>query len=261
MLPPGAVLSGPPVSDGVAFFAAPRAVGPPLVQESLALAADAVIASETMQLLPLHNRLAGPLAVGRPFNARHPAGTDVPRLVKDGRIVNCIRQRGIFTPPEDEHGEIYPGLCLEDRDHDDRYETAILWPYHIDRARERVVAVAPVRLEPNPVASAEDRDALRVKRRIRVTHVGADEAQIIAEQGIATSRQADVTSYVGRPEDSLTLPLREGAGGNLGGIEIRLRRDGAGWRIAASGRMAPWLELRDNSMLIVAGGLDYPRRP
>jgi hypothetical protein len=261
LVPPGAVLSGPPVSDGQAVFDSPRPVATQLPPESMPLAADAVVASETMQLLPLHSRLVRPVAVGSPFNASHPAGTDVAHVVKNGVIRDCIRHRGTFTPPEDEHGEIFPGLCLEDRDRDGRFETAILLPYHPERAQERIVGIAPVRLEPNLNAMQDDPDALTVKRRIRVTLVSADAAEIVVEQGFATSRQTEVTSFYSRPEDSLHLALRDGESGSLGGVEFRLRHDVDFWRIAATGRFAPWLEVRENGNLIVAGGMEFRRRP
>jgi hypothetical protein len=63
--------------------------------------------------------------------------------------------------------------------------------------------------------------------------------------------------HLARPEDSLTPPLRDGAGGSLGGIALRLGRDAEGWRIAAAGR----LEVRDNGDLIVAGGSEFRRHP
>jgi hypothetical protein len=256
----GTLLSGTPRPEGDAVLEAPRPVGAPVIAESQPLAADAVIASETMRFLPLHFLLAGPIALGPPFNAHHPAGTDVRRLTRDGTIRNCIGFRGAYRPAVDEHGEIYPGLCLEDRDQDGHYETAILEPYNPERAPVRIVAIAPVGLDPNPSAAEDDPRAIRVKRRIRVTHVGPEGARIAAEQGSATAREAEVTSYYGRPEDSVILPLRDGAIGSLGGIEFRLRRDGAGWRIAATGRFTPWLELRENSTLIVAGGMEFRRR-
>ena len=269
--PPGAVrrpvlesstpVPGHPVSEGLPVLDAPQPIGVPVLTESQPLAADAVIASETMRLVALHFRTTGPISSGPPFNAVHPASTDFRRLIRDGTTRYCVVHRGFYRPAEDEHGAIYPGLCIEDRDRDGRYETAVLEPYDPEHAPVRTIAIAPVSLESNPSGAADDPQALRVKRRIRVTFVDAGEAQITAEQGIATSREADVTSYYGRPEDSMTLPLRDGASGSLGGIEFRLQRDGAGWRIAATGRFTPWLELRENSMLIVAGGMEFRRRP
>jgi hypothetical protein len=264
-LPPGAVLEssvslGPSVSDGEPVFDAPQPLGAPLLPESVPLAQDGVVASETLQLLPLHFRLSDPVAIGPPFKYGTPAGSDVGRLVKDGGIRHCIRHHGIYRPAEDGSGEIYPALCFEDRDGDGRYETAILLPYHPQQAQPRVMAIAPVRLDPNPADGQNDPHALRFRRRIRIVHVGPDEARIVAEQGIATTGEADVTSYVARPQDSLTLRLREGASGSLGGIALRLRRDGTGWRVAATGRLAPWLEVRENGNLIVAGGMEYRRR-
>ena len=265
-LPPGAVLEssvslGPSVSDGEPVFDAPQPVGARLLPESVPLAQDGIVASETLQLLPLHFRLSDQVAIGAPFKYSYAAGSDVGRLVKDGAIRHCIRHHGVYRPAEDESGEIYPGLCFEDRDGDGRYETAILLPYHPQQAQPRVMPIAPVRLDPDPAAGQSDPHALRVRRRIRIVHVGPDEAQIVAEQGVATSHEADVTSYVGRPQDSLTLRLRDGASGSLGGLTLRLRRDGAGWRVAATGRLAPWLEVRENGNLILAGGLEYRRRP
>ena len=261
MLPPGAVLSGPPVSDGLAVFDTPQRVGAPVLAESVPAAADAIIASETLRLAALHFQLADPIVVGPPFNVRYPAGTDVPRLVQDGAIRHCIRQRGTYTPPEDEHGEIYPGLCLEDRDGDGRFETAILKPYHPERVRDRAMPISPVRLAPNPSAMEEDRDAVRLTRRLRVAHVGADGVLVLAEQGAIPARQAEATAFAGRPEESVTLPLRDGANAALGGIQLRLLRDGDGWRIAASGALAPWMEVREDGNLIIAGGLELRRRP
>jgi hypothetical protein len=219
-----------------------------------------VVASETLQLLPLHFQLSDPVAIGPPFKFTTPAGSDVGRLVKDGAIRHCIRHHGVYRPAQDGSGEIYPGLCFEDRDGDGRYETAILLPYHPQQSQPRAMAIAPVRLDPNPAAGQDDPQKLWFRRRIRIAHVGPDDARIIAEQGVATAREADVASYVARPQDSLTLRLREGASGSLGGIAFLLRRDGTGWRLAATGRLAPWLEVRENGNLIVAGGMEYRRR-
>lgn len=254
------VLPGQPRSEGEIVLDAPRPVGTPVLAESQLLAADAVVASETMELPALYFQLAAPVALGPPFNSLTPAGTDVKRLMRDGAPRNCIRHRGSYTPAFDEHGEVYPGLCLEDRDGDGLYETAILEPYNPQRAQVRTVAIAPVRLDPNPSGAAADPSALRVNRRLRVAQVGASEVRIVAEQGITMSRQGEMGQYYSRPQDSLTLPLRDGANGSLGGVRLRLLRDGAGWRIAAAGHLAPWLEVRDNGYLVVAGGMEFRRR-
>jgi hypothetical protein len=252
---------GPGVSDGDAVFDVPRRVDASALPASVPLAVDAVVASETLRLLPVHSKLAGPIAIGPPFNISHPAGTDVPRLLKDDRIRNCLRQRGWFTPPRDERGEIYPSLCLEDRDGDGLYETAILLPYDQARLPERVVRIAPVRLAPNSEDAEADPDGHTARRRIRVTHIGPDEVEVVIEQGLALSRRHEITDYYSMAEHHLTIPLREGARGSLGGIELRLHRDGTGWRIAATGRFAPWLEVRENGNLIVVGGMEHRRRP
>lgn len=255
------LLPGQPRSEGEVVLDAPRPVGAPLLVDSQPLAADAVIASETLELAALHFRLAGPVALGPPFNTVFPAGTDVRRMVRDGAIRHCVHQTGVYTPAFDEHHDIYPGLCLEDRDQDGRYETAILEPYNPERAPDRTIGITPVRLDPNPSAAADDRNVLKVNRRLRVAHVGAGEAVVVAEQGIVLSRQAEIDNYRSRPQDSLSLHLRDGASGSLGGVQLRLLRDGAGWRIAATGRLAPWLEVRDNSNLILVGGMEFRRRP
>ena len=252
---------GPGISDGDPVFDTPQPVAGPAMPDSVPLAQDAVIASETLRLMPLHFRLAGPVAIGPPFNLSLPAGSDVGRLVKDGAIRHCLKRHGIFTPPQDGEGEIYPAICFEDRDGDGSFETAVLLPYHPQRSQPRVVSIAPVRLEPNPAATAGDAYPVRLTRRIRVAHVDASEVLIVADQGLAAAGQAEVVNFSGRPQDSLTLPLRDGASGSLGGLALRLVRDGAGWRIAATGRLAPWLEVRENSNLIVAGGIEFRRRP
>lgn len=254
-------LPGHPRTEGEVVLDAPRPAGAPLLVESQPLAADAVIASETMELVTLHFQLAGPVALGPPFNTRFPAGSDVRRLVREGTIRHCIVHLGRFTPAFDEKHEIYPGLCLEDRDQDGRYETAILEPYDPQHAPDRAIGIAPVHLDPNPSAAAEDPHGLRATRRLRVARVGAREAQIVAEEGIALSRQAAPSGYRSGAGESISLPLRDGAGGSLAGVQLRLLRDGGGWRIAAAGRLAPWLEVRDNSNLILVGSLEFRRRP
>jgi len=256
-----AILPGQPRSEGEVVLDAPRPVGAPLLAESQPLAVEGVVASETMELAALYFRLAGPVVLGPPFNSLTPVGTDVKRLIRDGTLRSCVRHRGNYAPAFDEHGEIYPGLCLEDRDRDGRYETAILEPYNPERAPVRVVAITPVRLDPNPAGLEEDPNAVRVNRRLRVTQINAGDVRIVAEQGLAISRQAEIGRYYSRPADSVSLPLRDGATGSLGGVQLRLARDGAGWRITAAGRMTPWLEVRDNSYLIVAGGMEFRRRP
>ena len=254
-------LPGHPVSEGVPVLDAPQPLGAALVIGSQPLAVDAVIASETMRLVALHFRIAAPISIGPPFNALHPASTDFRRLIRDGTTRYCVVHRGVYQPTEDEHGAVYPGLCLEDRDQDGRYETAVLEPYDPEHAPVRTIAIAPVSLEPNPSGAVDDPQAQRVKRRLRVTFVDAGEARIAAEQGIATSREADVTNYYGQPPDVATLPLRDGASGAVGGIEFRLVRDGAGWRITAAGQLRPWLEVRNNGSLVVAGGMEFRRLP
>ncbi|MBV9884418.1 MAG: hypothetical protein JO276_15520 [Sphingomonadaceae bacterium] len=251
---------GPSVSDGEAVFDTPQPVAAPPIPESLPLVQDAILASETLRLLPIHFRLAEPVVIPE-LKLDQPAGSDVGRLVKDGAIRHCIRHHETYQPVHGENGEIYPGLCFEDRDNDGRFETAILLPYHPQEFQPIVKTIAPVRLGPNPADADHDPRALRLTRRLRVAHVDGREALIIAEQGIATSRETEVTGFTGRPQESLILPLREGASGSLGGIALQLRRDGAGWRIFATGRLAPWLEVRENGNLIIAGGLETRRRP
>ncbi len=225
------------------------------------MAPGAVIASETLELVPLYFRLAGPIVLAPPFNTLFPAGTEVRRLVRDGVIRHCVRHRESYTPAHDEQNQIYPGLCLEDRDGDGRFETAILEPYDREHAPVRTVAITPVALEPDPAAAADESHPLRASRRLRIGQVGAGGVQIIAEQGVTLSRQDEIGIYRGRPEESITLPLRDGASGALGGVQLRLLRDGDGWRIAAAGRLAPWLEVRDNGNLILVGGMALRRRP
>jgi hypothetical protein len=266
--PPGAIraptgrttmLPGQPAPEGDSVLDAPQPVGAPVLTDSQPLALDAVIASETFRLVPLHFRNDVPIAVGAPFNATHPAGTDFRRLIRDGTTRYCVVHRGVYRPVLDENGAVYPGFCVEDRDGDGRYETAVLEPYDPEHAPVRTFAIAPVGFEPNPSMAADDPQAIRVKRRIRVTFVGPSEARVAAEQGLANSLQADVTSYFGRPAEVVTLPLRDGASGSLGGVDFRLMRSGAGWSIAATGRLQPWLEIRDNGSLIAAGGLGFRR--
>jgi hypothetical protein len=254
-------IAGNPRPEGIAVLAAPRPVGAPLLVDAQPLAADAVIASETFEMLPLSFRLTAPITLGPPFTTVFPAGAKFRRLIRDGAVRHCLRREGIYTPAFDEHHEIYPGLCLEDRDGDGRYETAILEPYDPEHAPNREARIAPVGLEPDPAAAASQPQALTLNRRIRVTHLDAGEVQLVAEQGSTASRPAIITSYYGRPEDSLSLSLRDGASGMLGGVNLRLVRDGTGWRIAASGRLAPWLEVRDGGNLIVMGGMEFHRQP
>lgn len=250
---------GPSVSDGEVVFDTPRPVSAPPLPESFPLAQDAILASETLRLLPIHFRLGQSVTIPE-LKLDQPAGSDVGRLVKDGAIRHCIRHHDVYRPVHGDNGEIYPGLCFEDRDGDGRFETAILLPYHPRQFQPIVKAIAPVRLDPNPEDADHDPRALRATRRIRVAHLDEREALIVAEQGIATSREAEVASFAGRPQDSLVLPLREGASGTIGGVGLQLRRDGGGWRIFATGRLAPWLDVRENGNLIVAGGLEARRR-
>lgn len=253
-------LPGHPVPEGMPVLDTPQPLGA-AVTGSQSLVVDAVIASETLRLVPLHFRTAGPISTGPPFNAVHPAGTDFRRLIRDGTTRYCVVHLGVYRPTVDEHGAVYPGFCLEDRDQDGRYETVVLEPYDPEHAPVRTIAIAPISLEPNPQGEADDPQALRVKRRIRVTFVDAREARIAAEQGIAASREADVTGYYGRPADVVTLSLRDGASGAVGGINFRLVREGAGWRVDATGQLQPWLEVRDDGSMIVAGGMEFRRRP
>ena len=249
-----------PRPQGDVIFSVQRPLGAPLVVPSQPLAADAVIASETVLLLPLSFQLAAPVVIGPPFNSSYAAGTQIKRLVRDGATRNCVRHRGPYSPAHDEKGEIYPGLCLEDRDGDGRFESAILEPYHPQRAPERVVGIPPVRLEPSALRGEDDPDAFRVQRRIRVTHVDATGAQFIAEQGAAVANATGITSFYGRPEESLILPLQDGASGSVGGVQLRLQRAGEGWQVIAAGQLAPWLELRENDSLVVVGGMPFRRR-
>ena len=259
-LSPDTLLVGPPNSDGDAVYADPSVLQALELPPSIAAEVDAVVAAESMQLLPVHFRLAGPFAAGAPFEARFPPGTDIKQLVEEGEIRNCIRQHGTYTPPEDENGEIYPGICLEDRDGDGAYETALFLPY-LDQFPPRTIAIEPVRLEPNPAAMTADREAFSVQRRIRVAALESGVVRLVLEHGLAPTYRPDRGRFDSGPDDSVILPLRQDVAVELGGIIVRAERDGATWRLVPSGRFPSWLQVHDHGRRIIAGSLEYHLPP
>jgi hypothetical protein len=232
-LSPDTLLVGPPNSDGDAVYADPSVLQALELPPSIAAEVDAVVAAESMQLLPVHFRLAGPFAAGAPFDARFPPGTDIKQLVEEGEIRNCIRQHGTYTPPEDENGEIYPGICLEDRDGDGAYETALFLPY-LDQFPPRTIAIEPVRLEPNPAAMTADREAFSVQRRIRVAALESGVVRLVLEHGLAPTYRPDRGRFDSGPDDSVYLAV---AARRRRGARRHHRPCRARWRHLAPGAL------------------------
>jgi hypothetical protein len=257
---PDTLLAGPPNVRGPAVFADPSILRPLEVPPFVAAEVDAVLATESMQLLPVHFRLAGRFAAGAPFNVRFPAGTDIKQLVEEGAIRHCVHQQGTFTPAEDENGEIYPGICLQDGDGDGAYETALFLPY-LDRLPQRSIAIEPVRLEPNPAGTTVDPEALTVQRRIRVAAVETGQVRLVLEHGMTLSHLPGRLRFNRGPDDSAILPLRQDVAVELGGIKVRAERIGSSWRLVPSGRFPSWLQVHDHGNRIVAGSVEFRQPP
>ena len=73
-------------------------------------------------------------------------------------------------------------------------------------------------------------EALAVQRRICVAGLETDVARLVLEHGITPIPLQDRARFDSGPDDVAVLPLRQGATVQLGGITVRVERDGASWR-------------------------------
>lgn len=241
LIPPGAILAGPPRTDGYVVY------DPPIVaaarQGSHSLAPGAIVFEQSAKVPEARRATDGAIRIGAPFDIILEPGAIFARVLQKDGVRPCrARPDGeTFEPAADEKGEIYPGLCLVDGDEDGAFETARLFPYRMDRAAPRDVPIAPIRLHASLPADHPRAAGYGVHRRIRVTGADDGSATFLLEEAMVHSARPGELVWHGVEGVAVTIPLRAGAEVAIGGIGLEIEGGPGAWRVASSGGSAPWI--------------------
>jgi hypothetical protein len=216
---------------------------------------DAVIAEQQVEIRGAEMLPERQLTIGAPFNYAVPASRYAFRLYRTAAGDRwCLS--GIpgvrYSPPHDEHGDIFPGACLIDADGDGAYETIHMLAY--DRGiAPRDVAIAPLRLRPSPPPTDPRISRLHVLRRLRVAELGERDV-VLALEHAWVPRPNETPDYEqGDLPERVTLALRPGATVAIAGIQLRIAGGPGAWRIEASGGFTPWARLEQNGAAVQLG--------
>lgn len=232
-------------------------VGSPARLASVPVAPDAVLAEEAMRID--HRRWQSPTTImlGKPFSATLPAGSAFSTVADADLGMRACLRRGFgvsFEPLRDDNGDIYPSVCLLDRDRDGRFEVARLTPYQPTRAATHDLPIAPIALREIEPGSEEPRiPPLVAHRRLRVGAVRPEAVDLVLEHAWALAGQPGELSYRTGSEDRATLPLRGGSQADMGGMGIIVEGGPGAWMLTTANGFAPWVALREGSTLIEVG--------
>jgi len=249
--PPAAADRG--LSHGTILFGEPVATD--LVRpRAVPVQVGAVVAEQRVEIMGARMALDRPVTIGAPFNYE---------LSGDSAQVRKYRTAagdrwcwsgipGIrFTPPRDEAGRIFPGICLLDSDGDGAFEAVRMLAYPPSTAT-RDVAIAPVRLRAAP--PADPRMSRRhVFRRLRIASVSASDIVLILEYAqLATGRTAPDYGE-DPPSEWVALARQAGASASIAGLILSVERGSAGERIAVVGAFARWAMLEQDGAAVRLG--------
>ena len=227
------------------------------------LATGAVVAMQIARFDTRRWRSDTAIAAGKPFDVDIPAGARFIGLLDpvEGARPCLRRERDTpYTPPKDEAGEIFPTICLHQRDAAGRYTVARFLPHYPGRAVPREVAIAPVAL--TPIKRGVDDPLFRAAvaaRRLRVVRMDAQTIAIDVEiavewsNGAAPLDAAVLANRAFQRVDSLTLPLREGAAATFDGVTVTLRKNRGRWSFALDGALGDWGQVSADGTRLLLG--------
>jgi hypothetical protein len=258
-------------SDGYTQYEAPLAIPGPAFR-AVALAPGAVIATAAVRVDDRRWRATAPIAIAAPFNLVLPAESPFGAALDENGVSRpCLTHEPDtkYTPPKDDEGEIYPGICLGKPDGAGRYTMVTLLPYYTDRAQPRDIAIAPLALASIAAGSPDSRfGALFAVRRVRVAEV--TEHGVVFMLEMASRKLPEPNGALDpfavladfRMMASCSLPLSDGATASLGGITLTLRRTPSGWTVEPSGSFTAWASVSDDGAKVTLGEYSvgpYPR--
>jgi hypothetical protein len=218
------------------------------------VALDAVLAEQRLEIIGARRVLDRGFVVGPPFEKTVAADTVFRRYrVAEGERWCETGIPGVmYTPPHDENGKIFPALCLIDRDGDGGFEAVRMLPYERGIA-PRDMPIEPVRLRPAPPVTDSRISRLHVYRRLRIAEIGERDVVVVVEHAQARPGREEPDYDADRPSERITLALRPGASASVAGIGLRIEGGPGGWRLAASGALAPWAVLERGGSAIRIG--------
>ena len=224
------------------------------------MVAQGAIVSEGITSVPERRHVTDArITVAAPWNIDLPQGSFFALLRTHWGEAPCLQRKPFltFTPPEDESGEIFPGMCLLDLDGDKRFEKIRFRPYNVD-ASPRDADIAPVGLKPARPGEDPHKASVLAHRRIRIDRAGSADATFVLEDGIGFTGRTDRSPFL--LAGNITLPLREGAEAELGGVSLRVGRSPGGWTVVSSGSFAPWVTVtEEGTALNIGEGYLRPR--
>jgi len=261
-LQPGAHFhsAGPPTSDGLVAYRPPSYQAMP-DPGAIAVRQGEVLAGATMALEEQAWRTDQPLALPAPFIQTLPAGTPFGGTVgKSGAAMPCLlREQGkAYSPLEDEKGQIYPGVCLVDADGDGRYDHARLIPYRKENP-EREVPIVPITLRPygSDAPDAFFYHGYTSVRTIVIEYVEPGQALLALREAVQDGNGHVVSNDILQER---SIPLRDGAKAVLDAVSLTARSGRKGWTIAATGRIAPWLSVNGDQIIMGDRVMKVPLR-
>lgn len=257
MLVPGPIPGG--LSYGIILYGEPT-VTDLVPAHGVPVRPDAVIAEQRVEIMGRRMGLDRAVHIGAPFDFTYPAGTPV-RLYRrpEGDRWCKVGIPGVsYTPPEDDHREIFPGLCLIDGDGDGAFERVLMLPYSPGVA-PRELAIAPVRLGPAPDAADPRLSRRHVYRRLRIAETAERELVVVIEH--AQGRPGEPPNYDrDPPAHRVALALHAGASASVAGVALRVAGGPGSWRLEASGGLAPWVVLERGGAAVRFGPYYLPER-
>jgi hypothetical protein len=249
------------LSYGIIIYGEP-AFTDPVPPHEVPAALDAVIAEQRVEIMGRRLSLSGPVRIGAPFNVTLAAGTPF-RLFRTAQGTRWCKV-GIpgvpYRPPADAAGNIYPGTCLIDGDADGAFDHVRMIPYEPARAEPRELAIEPARLGPAADAADPRVSRLHVYRRVRIAETAEREIVLVVEHASAPPSAGAPDYQAAGAEARTSLALRPGATASIAGLALRVSGGPGAWRIAATGRLAPWAFLEQDGTAARLGPYYLPPR-
>lgn len=258
-----AAAQGPSLDEGLSYgtilYDPPEATD--LVHAgTVPVAPDTVLAEQRLEIIGARRRLDRGFIVGAPFEQTVPADAVFRRYrVAEGERWCKTGAPGVrYTPPHDENGKIFPGLCLVDGDGDGGFETVRMLPYERGVA-PRDMPIDPVRLRAAPPVTDPRISRLHIYRRLRIAEIGERDVLVVVEH--AQARPGLAPNYdAGAATERVVLMLRPGATASVAGVALRIEGSPGNWRLATSGSLAPWAVLERGGAAIRSGPFYLPER-
>ena len=228
---------------------------------TVAVALDAVLAEQRLEIIGARRVLDRGFMVGPPFEMAVAADTVFRRYrVADGERWCETGVPGVmYTPADDENGRIFPGLCLIDRDGDGGFEAVRMLPYERGVAA-RDMPIEPVRLRPAPPVVDPRISRLHVYRRLRIAEIGERDVVVVVEHAQTRPGREEPNYDAAPPTDRVALALRSDATASLAGLELRIEGGPGNWRLTASGALEPWAVLESDGAALRIGPFYLPER-